>query len=156
MKPRTPAVPPFAERERPGLSETLSWERRPDRCQSCGEKDNLRTWNEHDAWDQLQHPAVLVVLCARCSDRLIEPHARLYTQVDRLMPVPGAMALCVDCRHRNGLRCTSQLLKANGGPGLEISFPKPALVHLNYGGGRGEWKNLYSSPPTKCAGRELA
>jgi hypothetical protein len=149
-----PPVPPLSDRQRPGLSETLTGVRAPDRCQSCGAADELRTWNEHDAWDRAQTPAVAVVLCARCSDRLIQPHPRFYTAVDRLAPFPGVMAACVACRHRDGLQCRSALLKVNGGPGLGMSFPKPQLVHFNYGGGRGEWKHLYSAPP-ECAGREL-
>lgn len=150
MKP----PPPLAERRKPGLSATLTGERRPDVCQSCGKRDDLRTWSECDEWDAPQVPAVFVVLCERCSRRMIDTHPRLYLRIDRLEPRPGVMALCIGCRYRQALRCTHSSLRANGGPGLEIHFPKPEVVHLNYGGGRGEWKNLYPGPPTYCVGRD--
>ena len=31
--------------------------------------------------------------------------------------------------------------------------PKPMHAHLNYGGGRGEWKDIYPAPVRYCAGK---
>src|SRR5688572_33178922 len=88
------AVPPLVEREKPGLSETLTAPKSPDRCQSCGAPEPtpngnvdatiqrfgltglLERWMECDPWDRDTH--VVVVLCQRCSARLISPHPRLY------------------------------------------------------------------------------
>jgi hypothetical protein len=69
------------------------------------------------------------------------------------------MALCSDCRHRDGVTCLHRDLKANGGAGLNITFPRPTGMHIDYrdkaGRRRGEWHNVYNGPPSKCAGREV-
>ena len=70
------------------------------------------------------------MLCQKCSKRLIEPHARLYRQLQRNEPFPGVLDLCVDCRHRDGTRCTSPDLKANGGEGVLILIKKPVVAHV--------------------------
>jgi hypothetical protein len=141
----------------PGLSETLAYAKHPRSCQACGimtlDLAELTRWRECDARDR--PTAIIIVLCRACSDRLIRPHPRLYHAIDPLAPTPGIMALCVDCAHRRGTGCTSPELKANGGAGLEIRFPRPDSVHLCYGGGRGEFKQLYHGAPTHCAGREV-
>lgn len=147
-------VLPLRERERPGLSVTLPYERRPDTCQACGVLFDIRLWEECDPWDQPQKPPVVVVLCNACGLRLIEPHARLYRPLELFAPLPGVMALCADCCNREGLRCRSPLLKANGGSGLAITFSKPTEAMVCYGGGRGDFVRLYEKPPSKCAGRE--
>lgn len=144
-------TPPLTERKKPGLSETLGGPRHPNKCQSCAAPD-ARRWREHDEWDKPL--PVLVMLCETCTTQLIKPHTRLYASIDTLEPWPGAMAICLDCKHRAGLECRHPDLKQNGGKGLMLSVPKPSRVHLNYGGGRGEWKNLYPGPVSKCAGRE--
>lgn len=160
VSPRKSQVPDLAQRRLPGLSVTLTeYPRRLEVCQSCGtpqEMTGLCAWEECDEWDKPQSPRVVVVLCNRCSDRLIEPHPRLYRPVAPLEPFPGIMGLCIGCRWQRGVDCTSPKLKGNGGPGLEVAFPRPDKVHLNYGGGRGEFRNLYKGPPTKCSGREAA
>lgn len=144
--------PPLAERRAwPKLSETLAHPRRPDGCQSCGATSaELVRWEECDEWDR--QTGVLVVLCLPCDKRLINPHPRLYRHVHRWQPWPGAMELCVACTHRDGLHCAHPDLRANGGPGLGITFPKPDDVILCPGGLR----RLYQGPPTKCEGREGA
>lgn len=149
-------VPPLEERRRPGLSLTLKFPRRLDTCQSCGVITNELTephekWREHNEWDKPTE--VLVVLCAGCSKRPINPHPRVYAFVDKWAPEPGAMALCVGCLFNDSLLCRSPLRKANGGPGLEVRFPQPDVAHVNYGGGRGEFKKFYKGPPTVCVGR---
>jgi hypothetical protein len=153
-----PALPSLAERRQPALSETLRGPRHPGRCQACGaEPDDrleLQRWRECDAWDK--PTSVVVILCRACSRRLIAEHPRLYVAVDALAPAPGLMALCVGCRRRDGVSCTSPLLKANGGPGMVITFPKPDAVHLCFGGGHGEFRQLYRGAPSACMGREVA
>lgn len=144
-------VPPLSQRRKPGLSETLPHPRHPSACQSCGSTADTKRWEECDEWDK--RSGVLVILCADCSKRLIGPHPRLYHGVHAFEPWPGAMGICVDCRHRDGLVCTHPDRNANGGPGLRIMVPKPTEAHLNFGGGRGCWMKLYPYEPRECAGR---
>lgn len=150
-------LPPLAERQKPGLSSTLPFTRSPLACQGCGAQgvDDLEIWEEADEWDARQDPRVFVVLCRTCSKREIDRHPRVYRQVDRWTPYPGIMALCIECRFRDGLRCTSPLLKANGGPGLPIHFAKPVEAFL-CGPRAPGYTRLYQAPPSKCEGREAA
>lgn len=151
MSPAT-TVPPLAERERPGLSATLAGPVAPDRCQSCGAGEppvttdvdrvlerqgclRLERWIECDAWDR-DTPTV-VVLCARCSARLIERHPRLYKALGPDTPHPGCMRICLDCRLRDGTRCTHPDAKANGGPGVRLGFDRPPVRGHVCGRGRG-------------------
>lgn len=144
----------------PKLSETLEGPRTPGCCQACAAIElpemerALHVWQECDENDR--GTDVLVYLCGPCSDKIIKPHPRLYRRLWTPMPLPGAMPICTDCTHREGLRCTHALLKANGGPGLELAVPKPAHAHLNYGGGRGEFVKMYPYWPRGCKGREVA
>ena len=143
------------------LSETLPFEAQPDRCQSCGQtslecRALLHIWTEHDDRDQPERR--FICLCARCSDKLIEPHPRLYSDLPDNTPAPGTMALCIQCVHRKGLNCTSRLAKFNGGPGINVTVAKPMVVHMDgtKGGKRwSRWLNHYSTPPTACTGRTL-
>jgi hypothetical protein len=134
-------VPPLAERERPGLSETLTGPRLPWRCQGCGvthAKENpLGRWLESDAWDRPQTPPVVVVLCQACSAREIEPHPRLYTQLDQHEPLPGCMSVCFYCVHRHGVTCRSLVAKQNGGPGLAYGWKDGAKPTVAFLCGRG-------------------
>jgi hypothetical protein len=135
----------------PRLSRTLEGERHPEKCQSCGEPATA-IWAECNDRDQVQE--IFVALCSSCSDRLIKPHPRLYHRLEEHRPYPGTMGLCVNCRHRRGLTCKHPDKKTNGEVGLEIHFPKPTPMHLNFGGGKGAWMNLYPGPATFCGGRE--
>lgn len=144
----------------PKLSETLPHERRPDCCQSCAEKliptDGIRIWLEHD--DKDQPTGVLVMLCARCETKLIEPHPRLYAKVDSNKPIPGAMQLCVDCIHRDGLTCKNPEAKMNGGPGLYINAAQPSRGFWDGRGKDGKRTGgifeHWPAPPSKCQGWE--
>src|ERR1041384_214579 len=77
----------------------------PNRCASCGRPDEhcpvdrgLTRWQEHDHNDRPE-PRV-GVLCRACSNRLIEPHVRLYRPLGKHEPFAGCMALCIDCKWR--------------------------------------------------------
>lgn len=164
--------PPLAERQRPGLSHTLPYPRAWNVCQGCGAVGHedpkqtadwsglvqLRRWLECNEWDE--PTPVVVVLCARCEKREIDRHARLYLQLPIHEPHPGAMPLCEGCAHLEGLACRAPLAKINGGPGLVITHPKPAIMHIlcarGRGGNRGGWLREYSGPATACSGREHA
>ena len=138
----------------PRLTDDLVGPRSPDRCQGCGAYARLTRWQEHDDADKPE-PRV-VVLCERCSGRLIEPHPRLYAALDPDAPVPGAMPLCLDCRFRAGVRCLHPDLKANGGPGLEI-LPLPLRVLVCRSPRRlSGWETIYPGPPLACQGRETS
>lgn len=146
-------LPPITDRQRPGLSETLTGPRDPRFCTSCGsDRAPLTPWREHDPHDQ--PIPVVILLCAVCSRQLIEPHARLYRALQPNEPWPGCMALCLECTRRNGLRCTHPDLVANGGNGLAILIEPPMRMHVCRGRGRGGIVDLYTAPAHHCAGRE--
>lgn len=146
----------------PKLSETLRFEKHPESCQSCGRGtatgDKV---SRHVECDHLDQPTpVIVVLCEPCAKRIIEPHPRLYLRQDDNKPIPGAMVLCSDCRHREKLRCTHPSLKANGGPGLSIRCPEPVRGFVDgrdpkTGKRTGGYFERYSSAPSACHGREV-
>ncbi len=109
-------------------------------------------WQEHDGRDQSEHIAVM--LCTRCSARLIDPHPRLYNRIPPNAPFPGVMELCVACRFRDGVRCTHPDLKANGGAGLMVDADPGAQAHVNLGSGQGTFLTIYRDPPRACVGRD--
>lgn len=155
-KKKPQPVPPVAEREKAGLSDTLTYPRVVNRCQSCGLEgligSDLSGFQEHDPNDRPMHR--LVLLCESCEKRHIDAHPRLYRKMPPNTPWPGAMTICLGCRFSVNLDCTSKLLRANGGPGLPVYIEAPIRAHVNYGGGRGEFMSIYKSPATECDGRE--
>lgn len=146
----------------PRLSETLPHAAHPQLCGNCGVHDDTKpvsVWIEHDTNDRPERR--FIALCRACSDKIIEPHPRLYSEVQPNTPLPGAMALCIDCTHRKGIACTCPAAKYNGGPGINITTVKPMVVHID---GRdpkthrrfGRWLNHYSQPPSACTGQRTA
>jgi len=105
-------------------------------------------WQEHDGRDEPE--PIAVMLCTRCSDRLIEPHPRVYTRIPRNAPFPGIMDLCIDCRFRSGVTCTHPDRVSNGGPGLDIDAAPAMSGHAR---GHGFF-TTYSYPPRTCAEHE--
>lgn len=160
VKPPTTADVPLATRQAwPKLSADLAYPRSPVSCQSCGQVDDsdvcaLERWIECDEWDR--PTKTLVVICSPCARRIIGPHPRLYMQVDAREPRPGSFPLCGDCQFRTDLRCSHPRAKANGGPGVEVTVRPPTRAHLNYGGGRGKFTNLWPEWPTACTQRRTA
>ncbi len=158
MKRKATTPPHAPQLPWPRLSEDLTCPRHPNHCQSCGVEIDTSDgiagarWREHDDTDKPD--PIVVVLCRACSGRLIKPHPRLYERLDPNAPWPGCMALCVTCRHRDGVRCTHPDLTSNGGTGLLLTLPKSIPVHVNLGGGRGYWTLYYPHPPRACAGRQ--
>lgn len=148
----------------PRLSVTLTEGRKaPNVCQSCGvvlpfADDQRCHWQEHAPDDEPER--IVVVLCKECSDRLIDPHPRLYRQLERWEPWPGAMRLCISCIHRDGVDCTHGDLKANGGPGLGMTMPKPTTGMWDGCGKDGRRTGgtfvHYDGPVSHCAGRAVA
>jgi len=147
----------------PRLSDDLTGPRDLRHCQACGmtpllpeASSDLTAWLEHDDNDRPE--PIAVVLCRSCAARLIEPHARLYRELDANEPVPGAMHLCVLCRHRDGLLCTNPAAMFNGGPapGLKIEFdtpPQRGFIRCSRPRRSGPYV-VYPAPPTRCSGRE--
>lgn len=119
-------------------------------CHSCGGTHELSRWQEHDDRDQPEYK--MTILCKRCSDRLIEKHPRLYRQLDKYEPWPGGMALCQDCKWREGVYCKNKRAQVNGGPGLQMKYPPPAQAFCRPGGRR----TIYLGPVTECDGKEIA
>lgn len=145
-----------SEKPWPKLSESLPYERNPGCCQACGSTiAQVARWREYG--DNDRPTSVIIVLCTICSDNLIEPHPRIYEELQPCEPDPGSMTICSDCIHRKHLCCQSPLLKANGGPGLRLQFPKPSVVLLdgqNKAGRRTGWSKLMYRGPVTCAGRQ--
>jgi hypothetical protein len=137
----------------PRLSTDLPGERAPNVCQSCGAREKLSRWREHDERDRPEN--VFVVLCARCEKKLVEPHKRLYAQIQPNEPIPGTLDLCVPCAFRDGLRCTHPDLKANGGAGLFIKIEKPIVAHLCRSPRRlSGYMRIWTKPAETCRGRK--
>jgi hypothetical protein len=155
-------APTLAERMAAGLSATLPFPRRPDTCQACGlvanalAQGDLTVWVECDPWDRATTPPVYVVLCRRCSTRLIDPHPRLYMGRDVRAPNLGAMALCTDCALRSGLDCGAALARQNGGAGMAITYATaPVFAHVSVSPRSASgFRTLYREPPTACDGYE--
>lgn len=140
----------------PRLTDALSHEKRPDRCQGCGSADRVTIWQEHDDKDKPE--PLFLALCLECADKVIEPHPRLYAGVSENAPMPGAMPTCVACTLRRGMTCTHPNLKANGGPGLILKFPQPyvAMVDGTHKGKRWGGRMLLYHAPVTCTGRTLS
>jgi hypothetical protein len=139
----------------PKLSEELPG-RDPCECQRCRATVRLTYWQECDNRDQPTR--VFVVLCKGCADEIIEPHSRLYRDIDVNTPMPGAMPICADCRSRNGMTCLSPVAMFNGGPEPGLQFePKGQMVHVCRSPRReGGWQYFAEGPVTKCSGKEAA
>lgn len=146
----------------PRLSISLQGPRHPNICQSCeaqgvqddvNAKNFLTVWRECDTADRPDR--CVVILCKKCSKKLVGPHPRLYIELPLHQPRPGSMPVCADCPFRHKLRCTHPDL--SGGIGPLLRFPEPFRVHVLYSrkvnGVRGEWLTMYSAP-VECAGRE--
>lgn len=140
---------------------SLPGEKHPNVCQRCGGSDKpgfgnglMRTsidrWQEHDHNDRPEQ--MIVVLCTKCAKAVIEQHPRLYNRLDPFAPWPGAMALCVACRHRQGVACGHPDAKANGGPGVMLTVGQPIRAMVDGASYRGP-ATLWPSPPTACRQR---
>ena len=140
----------------PKLSETLPSVGAPARCGNCGATDLVTVWQECD--DSDRETTTRVALCRTCSDRIIDPHPRLYAAVPRNVPLPGAMAVCDGCAFGVDLACRNPLLTLNGGPGLPVRSSKPSVQFID---GRDEktgrrWGRqiaVYAAAPV-CDGRK--
>lgn len=141
---------PFSKWSR--LSDTYHAWHAPDTCTHCGSRvDPPRTltrWLEHDDNDRPSDPPVVILLCDTCN-ACIDPHPRLYSQLDRYAPIPGVMReLCLSCPHRHGLTC--------GITAPTITVEEPIRGHMSYSGktGRrqGRFFTMYPNPPTACTG----
>src|SRR3990167_1937811 len=143
----------------PRLSEDLPHPRERNTCQNCGTQvERPKRWRECD--DEDKPRATVVVLCTPCSNRLINPHPRLYMDMPEDQPVPGAMVICGACNFRDGLTCKHPDLTYNGGLGLKITYPQPVMYHAcgrSKSGKRTGWSGvMYQGPPTDCAGLKPA
>ena len=137
----------------PRLTQTLPPLRGALRCQQCG-NPLVDFWQEHDHRDQPEPRAE--ALCLRCSTAIIGPHPRLYRRLQKHEPFPGVMAICGDCTHRRSTQCTHKDLKANGGPGLSLNFPRPNTAFVDRRDRRtgkriGERVPIYNAAPI-CRG----
>ena len=139
----------------PRLTDSLPFGTRPGMCASCGASPKvLDRWQEHDDRDRPE--AKVVLLCATCSARIVEPHPRLYCRLVRHEFVPGSASVCDGCRWQHRMCCKSPIAHFNGavGPGLEFT-PRPAVAHMRVKGG-GRWMAFETEPVTHCTGRGSA
>ena len=141
----------------PKLSDSLTGEVHPQKCQCCGVSDDdllLR----HVVCDEYgQRTRVVVVLCEPCTDRLVPWHTRLHHELGHNEPWTGCMKICSDCKVRVGSVCTHPDLKLNGGAGLKITIAKPEVVYYDgeFDGRHVGWEDRrYSFAPKDCVGRE--
>lgn len=140
----------------PRLTTMLAGPDKPEVCRCCGDAD-ASLWQEHDDRDQPEHRYLW--LCEKCSDRIIEPHPRLYAKIDDNTPAPGAMRICADCTLRAaGGRCACPTAKANGGPGINITTTTGfhGFIDGRDKSGRrwGRRFTHYPSPPSACSGKQ--
>lgn len=138
----------------PRLTTSLTGPDKPEVCRCCGDVD-AHLWQEHDDHDKPE-PRYLW-LCRRCSDRIIEPHPRLYDEISPNAPAPGAMRICADCKHRAaGGLCT--MAKANGGLGITVSAFTGLSGFMDGRDKKGRrWGKRFTSypyPPTACTGKQ--
>ena len=126
----------------------------PKKCAACGCWDReklLSLWQEHDREDKPETRYVL--LCDACSRKLIEPHVRLYAEIDNKSPAPGAMEICADCRFRDGLWCAKA--KSNGGEGVTITAAKPSRGFIDGARYSGPF-TFYPVAPSACSGKSTS
>jgi len=100
-----------------------------NRCQLCGKEDDICSFEMLYECDEKDAPEKeRIFICCRkgpCHDRIVA-HPRMYRTVIWGKGGPGKfMLLCGDCDKRKGTKCTSSLLKENGGVGLCVKFVKP-------------------------------
>ena len=149
-------APSIDERRQPGLSETLGILIDPRMCRSCGSLSELTRWRECDENDR--PTMAVVVLCQRCSKKVIDRHPRLYIELQPHEPFPGVMEICVDCPARDGVSCTSLLAKHNGGPGMAITGVRASRGILCSGRHKGHGGcmdvRIYYGSATDCAGKQ--
>jgi hypothetical protein len=157
--------PPWDESGWPKLSETLEGPRAPNACQSCGrsttsklrvDASRLSRWLEHDVRDRVPGRPVVVVLCAGCAELLVESHPRLYRELENGEPFPGCMGICIDCKLRVGVACSSPVAELNGGPGLKFTWDTPPThAHICRSPRRlSGFVTMYSSPVRTCSERK--
>lgn len=140
----------------PRLTESLPVATELYRCQRCSGTVELARWMECDDKDQPDHR--LLVLCRQCSDKIIEPHPRLYHELHGWHPWPGAMAVCRDCALRTGVRCGHSKAQQNGGNGVELTYPEPVVMFMDgsdpeTGRRWGRKEVRWLGPVTACAGK---
>lgn len=158
MKTKPSDLSPLTER----LTNTPG-EKHPRVCQACGGSNmptygngllrlSLDRWQEHDHNDRPEN--LILVLCDVCSKRIIKPHARLYERLQANAPWPGCMQICIDCDFRDGIRCTHEAAKSNGGAGVMLTIGKPTHAMVDGRDYRGPM-TLWPSAATDCKQKRL-
>jgi hypothetical protein len=141
----------------PRLSETLP-HKNPECCGNCGATEatvvHFVRWQEHDEFDRVE--PIMITLCVKCSDKIIDPHPRLYTRRHFNHPMPGGMECCGECTFRDGFRCAHKNLKANGGEGLILGICQPTVAFIDGRGKDGKrtgWRELWYERAPTCTER---
>lgn len=163
-QPRRPEERPRSSKPKdwPRLTKTLPGPNRPGACRNCGVQpdENTKPAGELQLWQECDHEdkpeARYLWLCPKCADTLIEPHVRLYTNLHKWAPAPGAMDLCAPCLERTACLCVSAKAKANGGPGIAITVAKGISGFWDgrdkKGRRTGGMFTDYTHPPSACSG----
>lgn len=166
QEPRRPDERPrsLSPKDWPRLTKTLPGPNKPGACRNCGQLDNLerplrpdeelQLWQEHDHEDKPE--ARFLLLCPKCAEKLIEPHVRLYSNLHKWAPAPGAMDICAPCLNRTNCLCVCKDAKANGGPGINITVGKPTVGFWDGADKKGRRTGGrfmdFPTPPSKCSG----
>lgn len=132
------------------LTETVQGIKARGICQKCGAPE-ATAWCEHDHNDNPEYK--FLWLCKRCSDKLIEPHPRLYKEFGKHEPLPGGMPICDDCPWRKEIICTNMDAKVHGGPGLKMVYPSPSTAFVDGPKFSGRI-TLFHGPVTACSGKD--
>lgn len=136
----------------------LPGEKHPHKCQSCGQQgflsgaggiQLLTRWQECDDRDKKE--LKVVVLCYVCARDSIQQHPRLYHQLDKNTPFPGAMSICIPCRHRSGVTCRHPKAKINGGFGVALTIGAPISGFIDGPKYRGPMQ-IWTAAATDCEG----
>lgn len=140
------------------LSETLPPAKEMHACQQCGGKAHLHRHMECGDADEPTH--TLIILCDPCAKAIVPPHPRLYRQLDNRHPWPGAMAICLDCKHRQVIRCGHPEASCNGGKGVALTYPAPTSAFVDGTDAKGKrcgWRETFwHGPVSACAQKEAA
>lgn len=137
----------------PRLSQTLPPARVLYACQKCGGATALHRWQECGEHDERE--AILLVLCLQCADAIVGQHPRLYRRLNKWHPWPGAMAICSDCKLRDGIRCTVPKAYDEAEMAVKLTYPEPTSAMVDgtdTHGKRCGWRETFwHGPVTACA-----
>lgn len=148
----------------PRLTNQCTQEKHPYVCQACGGsnkptygnglmRESMGRWQECDHNDKPE-PYNFIVLCTKCQRSVLDPHPRLYISISDNAPMPGCMAICIDCDFRDGIKCKHPAAKENGGTGVMLTIARPSHAMVDGRDYRGPI-TLWPAPASDCKQKRL-